>query len=202
MKILDKTVYWIVRGLTKIVAHVLYPAKVTGKKYAKIKETYILCSNHLSIMDSVMIVGAVLPKKTYFMGKSELYKTKIGNWFFRSLLSFPVVRGSADMSAIRSSIKCLKEGKSMMIFPEGTRNEKKDGKLREFYNGVGIIALNSKCKIIPCYIDAKGGYKLFKRFKINIGEPIDMQQFQAEGVKKENLNKVMTVLRGKIENLM
>ncbi len=201
MKILSNIVYWTIRGLTKVFAHILFPAKVTGKKYAKIKEPYILCANHLSMLDAVIMVGAVLSRKTYFMGKNELYKTKLGNWFFRSLLSFPVVRGSADMAAIRSSIKCLNDGKSMMIFPEGTRNLKKDGTLQEFFNGVGIIALKSNCKIIPCYIDCKGGYKLFKPFRVIVGEPIDINKYQEIGMSKENLNNIMKELRNKMENL-
>ena len=154
------------------------------------------------MMDPVIMVGAVLHRKAYFMGKNELYKTKLGNWFYRSLLSFPVVRGTADMNAIRTSIRYIKEGYAMVIFPEGTRNPEKDGKLMEFYNGVGIVALNTGCKVIPCYIDSVGGYKLFRRFNINIGEPIDIKDFGATGVNKENLNKIMKVLRKKIEELM
>jgi 1-acyl-sn-glycerol-3-phosphate acyltransferase len=202
MKILGKIVYWIVRGLTKIVAHVIFPARVNGKKFTKIKEPYILCPNHSSLMDPVILVGAVLSRKAYFMGKAELYETKLGNWFYRSLLSFPVVRGTADMSAIRTSIKLLHEGYVMTIFPEGTRNTKKDGQIMEFYNGVGIVALNTKCKIIPCYIDSVGGYKLFRRFDINIGEPIDIKDFEADGIKKENLNKIMKVLKDRFGALM
>lgn len=202
MKFLSTIVYWIIRGLSKFFAHVLYPTKVTGLENAKIKDTYILCSNHIAMLDAVIIVGAVLHKKAYFMGKSELYKSKIGNWFFRSLLSFPVVRGSADMSAIRSSISCLKGGTSMMIFPEGTRNLQKDGTLMEFHNGVGIIAVNANCKIIPCYIDSKGGYKLFRRVKVNVGKPIDIEEFRENGLNKENLSKIMNTLKKSMENLM
>ena len=149
MKFLSSAAYWIIRSLSVAAAHIVFPAKVIGKEYTKIDEPFIFCSNHLSMIDPVILVGAVLSRKAYFMGKDELYKTKIGNWLFRSLLSFPVVRGTADMAAIRKSIKCLKDGYDMMIFPEGTRNLKKDGSMLELHNGVGIIALNAKCKIVP-----------------------------------------------------
>ncbi len=184
-----------------MVAHVVFPAKVNGAENAKIKEPYILCANHLSILDPVFIVGAVLHRKAYLMGKKELYKSKIGNWFFRSLLSFPVDRGTADMGAIRESIKQLNSGKAMLIFPEGTRNKKKDGSLQEFHNGVAIIALKANCKLIPCYIDSKGGYKLFHRFNINVGTPIDLNPYRPDGIKKENLSKVMDILKKEIEKL-
>ena len=202
MKIISSAVYWIVRGLSKVFATIICPTKVTGKEYTKTAEPFIFCANHMSILDPAFLVGKAISRKTYFMGKAELYKTKIGNWFFRSLLSFPVYRGTADMNAIRTSIDYLKAGKSMAIFPEGTRNKEKNGELQDFYNGVGIIALNSGCNIIPCYIDSKGGYKLFKRVRVNIGAPIDIKQFEEDGIKKENLNKIMRLLKEKMMKLM
>jgi len=202
MNLLERFVYRFIWVLTKFFAYILYPHTVTGKNNAKLKEPYIFCSNHISMLDSIILVGSVLPKKAIFMGKGELYKTKIGNWFFRAIGSFPVQRGTADMSAIKTSIEHLAQGDSMMIFPEGTRNLAQDGSIMEFFNGVGIIAIKSSCKIIPCYIDCKGGYKLFKRFKINVGKPIDIDEWSADGLKKNNLNSLMIHLRKKMEELM
>lgn len=202
MKILGKFVYWTVRVLSFIVSHTIFPSKISGKENLKIDEPYILCSNHISLFDPVILVGRVLNRKAYFMGKSELYQNKISNWACRSLLSFPVKRGTADMAAIRTSLKHIKEGYSMMIFPEGTRNTEKDGKIMELHNGVAMIALQAKCKIIPCYIDSNGGYKLFRLFLVKIGEPIDMDAYQKGGFTKENLGKITDDLRKKMESLM
>lgn len=202
MKFLSLVAYWVIRALAVAAAHIVFPAKVIGKEYTKIDDPFIFCSNHLSMLDPVVLVGAVLSRKAYFMGKDELYRTKIGNWLFRSLYSFPVVRGTADMTAIRKSIKCLNDGYDMMIFPEGTRNLKKDGSMLELHDGVGIIALNTKCKIVPCYIDSVGGYKPFRRFEVRVGEPIDISEYQKKGLSKENLNNVMAVLKEKMQKLM
>jgi 1-acyl-sn-glycerol-3-phosphate acyltransferase len=203
MKILGRIIYWIVRALAYVVAHIIFPTKVSGKQHLKIDEPFIFCSNHMSMMDPVILVGAVLRRKAYFMGKAELYKNKFLNWFFRSLLSFPVVRGSADMAAIRTSIKHLKEGTDMMIFPEGTRNSAKDGKIMELYTGVAMIALQAKCKIVPCYIDCKGGYKFWKKFNVRIGAPIDVvENYSKDGFNKENLTKITADLRKNMEMLM
>ncbi len=202
MKILGKLLYWTVRILSFIVSHTILPSKISGRNNLKIDEPYILCSNHISLFDPVILVGRVLDRKAYFMGKSELYKTKISNWACRSLLSFPVVRGTADMAAIRTSLKYIKEGYSMMIFPEGTRNTEKDGKIMELHNGVAMIALQAKCKIIPCYIDSKGGYKLFRLFSVRVGEPIDAKDYLKAGFTKENLVKITDDLRKKMESLI
>ena len=102
------------------------------------------------------------------------------------------------MGAIRESIEKLNSGMAMLIFPEGTRNKEKDGTIHDFYNGVAIIALKANCKLVPCYIDSKGGYKWFRRFNINVGKPIDLDSYREDGIKKENLSKVMEVLKNDI----
>ena len=136
------------------------------------------------------------------MGKEELFKKGFLNWFFTAIGGFPVKRGTPDIKAIKKAIDYLNGGDLFTIFPEGTRNINDDNSLMEFHNGLGIIGLKSMCKLIPCYIDSPGKYKMFKRFNIYIGEPIDLKQFKSEGLKKENLNKLMVLCRQRMEKLI
>ena len=167
MKVIEFIVYKTVIFLCKVFTHLFYPNKVYGKENLKINEPYILYANHIKVLDPIIIVGSVLNRKAYFMGKEELFRKKFAKWFFSAIGGFPVKRGTADMRAIKKSIGFLKSGDCITIFPEGTRNKNEDGTLQEFHNGLGIIALQSMCKMIPCYIDSPGGYKPFKKYNIS-----------------------------------
>lgn len=202
MKILNNIVYKVVITLAKIVVFILYPHKVYGRENLNLDEPYIFYCNHISALDPIIVAGGILKRKTYFMSKEELYKTKIGNWFFRAVGGVPVKRGTPDMKAIKTSINHLNNGDPMMIFPEGTRNTNKDGSLMPFHNGLGIIALKSKVKLIPCYIDCKGGYGIFKKLNVFIGKPIEIDDYVKKSFSKENLNSLMEHVLIRMEELM
>lgn len=202
MKLINEIVYRFVLVLCKIIAFVLYPNKVHGKVNLDIEGPYILYCNHISAMDPIIIVGSVLTRKSYFMGKESLFKGWFLKWFCGAIGGFPVKRGTADMQAIKIAINHLSDGDILTLYPEGTRNTNSDGTLLEFHNGLGIIALRAICKIVPCYVDSLGGYKLFKRYNITIGKSIDLDDFKKDGLRKENLNKLMKLAREKMEELM
>ena len=84
------------------------------------------------------------------MGKEELFKNPVMAWVCRSLHVFPVKRGAADKTAIKTAVKILKDGKCLGIFPEGTRS--KTGKLGKAESGVSLIAAMTKAPIIPAAI--------------------------------------------------
>jgi 1-acyl-sn-glycerol-3-phosphate acyltransferase len=202
MKIFNHVVYKIVLALAKIIVFIIYPHKIHGKKNLKLDEPYIFYANHISAWDPIIVASTILKRKAYFMSKEELYKTKISSWFFHAVGGFPVKRGTPDMKAIKTSISHLNNGDVMMIFPEGTRNTNKDGSLMSFHNGVGIIAHKAKVKLIPCYINNKGGYGLFKRLDVSIGEPINLSEYLNKPLNKENLNDIMNIIRKRMEDLI
>jgi long-chain acyl-CoA synthetase len=89
----------------------------------------------------------------------------------------PIDRETYLHKAIQISFYVLKNGKSLLIFPEGSRSF--DGEIMEFKKGVGILALESNVPLIPTYI--KGSFDVlargtvrprFKKIKIIFGKPI------------------------------
>lgn len=201
MSILQWIVYQIVKFLGLVVTFIAFPYRVKGRRNVPKNGAFILCANHISAWDPVLLVPIVYGRRVYIMAKKELFKTKASNWFFRALGSFPVNRGQADMVAVKQSIQHLKDGDGMVIFPEGTRNEKKDGSLLEFRTGVAIIAFQTGAPIIPCYIDSPKGLRVFHPITVRIGEPIDMTEFKGRKISKDNLEECMNVVRGKMLEL-
>jgi 1-acyl-sn-glycerol-3-phosphate acyltransferase len=132
----------------------------------------ILYANHIFVLDPI-IIGCIMPRQVFFMAKMELFQNPILGWILKHLGAFPVKRGTADLSAIKHSLKVLNEGKVFGIFPEGTRS--KTGTLQNFSHGVAAIAHKSKAKIVPVAI--LGEYKLFRPITIKIGEPLNFDEY-------------------------
>ena len=81
----------------------------------------MLCANHVSAVDPLM-VAAALPRRACprFMGKAELFEKPFAAWFLRKAGVFPVQRGRADLSAMKTALKCLQSGEKLVIFPDRT----------------------------------------------------------------------------------
>ena len=95
----------------------------------------------------------------------------------RQVHAFPVKRDSGDLGALKQAIAILKDGKPLVMFPEGTRS--KDNKLRPSKPGVGFIAAKAGVPVVPVYIDGSlealpGSLRTLRRHPVSvyIGEPV------------------------------
>ena len=120
-------------------------------EYKKNGRPFIICANHLSMIDPVFVVMAYgIGKKLSIMGKAELFKNPFLNWIFRQVGCFPVERGKADKSALEKGISDIKNGHGMLIFPEGTRGT--GDKMQKIKSGAFMIAAQTGADIIPVRI--------------------------------------------------
>ena len=103
--------------------------------------------------------------------------------------------------------KYLKDGRILMIFPEGGRS--KDGKLKKAYNGIALLALKSKVPVIPAGIIGadkvlpKGKYlPRFKRCEVKIGKPMHFNKFYNKKINKQILDVVTREIMKEIGKLI
>ena len=152
----------------------IYPRKVTGLENLPAEGGFVLCINHCSALDP-LFVSSRIPRKRrmYFMAKKELFENKLLRPFVVGLGGIPVDRGHADLTAIRSSMKVLKDGYGLGIFPQGTRS--KDNTPTPMLNGASMIALRGGVPVVPAYID--GPYRLFHHVDVRFGAPLDLSDF-------------------------
>lgn len=148
-------------------------------------------------MDPILI-GCILPRQVFFMAKVELFKFPIFSWLLKKLGAFPVRRGTADLSAIKNSLKVLKEEKVFGIFPEGTRN--KSGKIRTFSHGVAAIAHKAKAQTVPIAII--GDYKIFKPIKVKIGKPLDFNKYYERKSSTQLLEEMTLEMEEALKSLL
>ncbi len=156
----------------------------------------IMVMNHKSNWD-VPIASVVSSRKLRFMAKSEMFKTKIGNWFFTSLGAFPVQRGKGDIGAIKAAITKLREEEMIAMFPEGRRM--KEGQKSEPKPGAVMLSLKARVPLIPTHLE--GNYKWMGKIKVTFGEPIYYTELYEEKVPVEDLQEMSNILMDTINSL-
>lgn len=177
--------YRIVRGLLCPLVYLLFMPKIEGLENFPSTGKTIVYANHISALDPV-VLACVLPRRVNFMAKIELFKNPLLAWVLKRVGAFPVKRGTADISAIKNSLRVLNEGGVFGMFPEGTRS--KDGKLQEFTHGIASIAHKSKAAIIPIAI--VDGYKYFRPLKLKIGKPLCFESYFEQKSNTELLERM------------
>ncbi|MBS3889356.1 MAG: 1-acyl-sn-glycerol-3-phosphate acyltransferase [Firmicutes bacterium] len=153
----------------------------------------IICANHIHLFDPVVIALAV-ERPVRFMGKTELFSWPIVGYLARKAGVFPVKRGSADMQAIRQSLRILQEGELLGIFPEGTRS--KDGEIAPFYSSVTMLAERGGVPVIPAAIS--GEYRFGRTVKVLIGETTELTALSPEPYER---GKATAGLMARIKSL-
>ncbi len=196
-------VYIIAFSAVLIISYIGFRFKVTGKENLnKLEGTrYILCPNHVHLCDPVFLaIQRPFRKKFLIMAKAELFKTPIGNWFFRRVGVVPVDRGRGDMKVIEDAQNQLKNGRPMLVFPEGTRS--KTGELLPLKSGALVIAAATDATILPCHISYGGGkFKVFGRVYIKYGEPLTPQMLALNMKDKSTLRNAKKLLQQKLIEL-
>lgn len=168
----------------------LYRLRVIGRENEPETGSYLVCCNHISAVDPILITAA-LKRQVYFMGKKELFKIPFLSWLIRSLGAFPVDRRGADVSAVKHSIALLQEGRCVGMFPQGTRQAGKDPKTTPVRNGAAMIACRADTMILPVFIYRKDHTPgLFRKTTIAIGKPIPFSSFGYDPEAKGEYNRI------------
>ena len=161
--------YRTVRNIAWFLCKIIFPTKVIGAENVPAEGPVLICSNHVSMVDPVLIAVSFRRRIT-FMAKKELFSTKFTNWFFRNLGMVPVDRGASDIAAMRVCLEVLNEGGLLGIFPQGHRH--KQDQSREIQNGAALMALRSRATVVPAHVSAP--MKAFRMTTIRFGRPIDL----------------------------
>lgn len=189
--------YTTMRALVRFLLFLLYRIDVEGKENIPDQGSAVICSNHISNLDPPL-VGASIARQIHFMAKDELFRIPIIARFLRALNAFPVKRGEGDAAAVKNAIRLLRNGQMLGIFPEGTRS--KTGELGKAHIGAALIALKGKAPIVPVAII--GPYRLFRRVKLVIGEPIDVTPYTQGKVTSETASELTDQLMRKIGQMV
>ena len=142
---------------------------------------WLICANHLTLIDSVILVYAMIPTYRYMVHYKLLpwnvpEQMNFNRNLFVGLVCFltkciPIIRGG-DRGVVNATLaKCsflLSKGENLMIFPEGTRSRSGRVITEDFPYGVGrFVCSISNCRVMAIYLrgDGQATYSSFPKYK-------------------------------------
>jgi 1-acyl-sn-glycerol-3-phosphate acyltransferase len=148
--------------------------------------SYILVSNHASILDIPGIVSAA-PFPVRFIAKKSLIWFPVFGWFLYFADHILIDRESAQsaLKSLKRAASLLKAGISIIVFPEGTRTS--DGEVKDFKRGAFLLAQHSKFPVVP--VSISGTYDMLPRqgwcfwpgtMHMRMGEPIPIRDLSLQ----------------------
>jgi 1-acyl-sn-glycerol-3-phosphate acyltransferase len=148
-----------------------------------------MVSNHVGAVDPALI-GAWAPRPVWFMAKAELFQGGWA-WLMRAYHAFPVVRHSPDRAALRRAFELLKQGSTVVLFPEGHRSE--EARLLRAEPGAGFIARHSRAPLLPIAITGSqnvlGRASRFPRraaVAMTFGQPFQLPERNLDGSQMDH----------------
>ncbi|HVT21173.1 MAG TPA: lysophospholipid acyltransferase family protein [Mycobacteriales bacterium] len=175
----------------------------------------ILAANHLSYVDPLTLGLYVLEsgRTPYYLAKSSLFEVPFLKRVFIGANQIPVYRGTADAaSALTAAVDAVKEGKAVLIYPEGSATRDPDCWPMKARTGVARLALETGAPVVP--IAQWGPQRLWryktklprpfprKRIQVTTGEPIDLSKYASLPIDADLLHEVTDVVMAHITELL
>lgn len=177
---------------------VLFPYELHGN-ITKYNEGSLICiGNHYSYTD-VVFPCLVTDRPIHFIAKQELSDNGgFMKWFVKKAECLLVKRDGSDVQAIKDSMRILKAGGVINIFPEGTRNHSY-AEFLPFHSGAAALSIKTQTPIVPIVKVTK--VRLFKKTHVLIGDPIEFRQYYGKKVTKEQIEECDSILREAMWNM-
>lgn len=201
-------VYAICFWAVMVVFRIIFSYRTYGKEILRQYKTngrkFVICSNHLSMLDPIFIVMAYgWGRKLTIMGKAELFRNPVLAWIFRSVGVFPVERGKADTAALDKAIADINTGRGMLIFPEGTRGT--GDTMLKMKSGAFMIAAQTGADIIPVrmiYPTSTRKLKFFAPVVVKVGQPLLAEDLNLVEGGKRAIRIARATLQESLDNLL
>ena len=196
---------WFLFGrLVALFMRVFYRLRVSGKEKLPKKGPFILSPNHQSFLDGPVVASQIpwrLFKDMFYVGTSEIFGKGLLNFLGRTFRLVPVDPDSNLVTAMRAGALGLKQGKSLVLYPEGERSI--DGAPKKFKKGAAILSAHLSVPIYPVALDGfhdawPRGRKFprLSKLRVRFGDPIEPPA--AEKNSEETYKQLTEKLRGRV----
>jgi 1-acyl-sn-glycerol-3-phosphate acyltransferase len=139
----------------------------------------LILSNHQSHLDPPL-VGMVIPRRVNYVARDTLFKNKLFAALIHSLDAIPIDREGLGISGLKETMRRLKRGEMVLLFPEGTRSS--DGEIHSLKPGFSALVQRTGVPILP--VGLEGAFDCWPRgakgprprpIHLVIGEPISAE---------------------------
>jgi 1-acyl-sn-glycerol-3-phosphate acyltransferase len=167
--------YHAVRYFCAILATVLMRWRATGQGNVPMTGGALLVANHVSFLD-VVFLGIPLRRPLNYVARSTLFVPLLGP-FIRSVGAFPIQREGMGASGMKETLRRLRSGGIVTLFPEGTRSS--DGRLGMLKPGIAVLVARVGVPVVPAAV--AGMFEIWPRsrmfpvpnpIRVHYGRPI------------------------------
>jgi len=172
--------YDALRVVLRFIAVWLYGLRVEGRENWPAEGGGLVCANHQSMFDPPL-VGMTCSRRMNYLARDTLYRIPVLKQLIQFLDAIPIDREGGGLAGLKETLRRLKAGELVLIFPEGTRT--RDGQVAPLKLGFIAVARRSRVPLVPVGLD--GAYQAWPRtsplprlgrIAVVVGEPIGPAQ--------------------------
>ena len=167
-------IYELVHFSSRIFLVLFFRLRCSGRSNVPDKGPVLICSNHQSFFDPV-VVGISITRKMNYLARKTLFDVIGLGWLISALDAIPIDRDGMGIGGLKETLRRLKKDQMVLIFPEGTRSS--DGEVLSLKPGFCALARRSKAPILPVAIDGafqawpkNSKFPRLSSVQVNVGE--------------------------------
>lgn len=196
-----KMFYSLCIHLLKPLVKLVFPYRVTGTEHIPKGGRLVLCCNHRSVIDPVLLAMR-FPRQIRYMAKSELFTDHgmAARWLLSRLGAFPVHRGKGDAQSLKTALGILNTENVVGIFPQGKCVF--DNSPFQPKAGAVLLAAKAKAPILPAAICFTGRIRPFHKVTVRFGEVIPYRALELENDSLVSIRKAAGKVAEAINTLL
>lgn len=176
--------------------NIIHPVRAVGRENIP-EGPAVICPNHTTAGDPFYVVFAFgIRHPLRAMAKIQIMRVPVIGWILSRAGVFGVDRGHADLKAVKTALKTLKDGNKLLLFPEGTRVH--EGEDVAAKTGAAMFAARTGAPLLPVYITPKK--RRFRPCTVVIGEPFT-PAFEGRKPTSQELDAITDELMDRIHAL-
>jgi 1-acyl-sn-glycerol-3-phosphate acyltransferase len=146
------------RAMCRVASVVLFRVRCHGREHYPRSGSALVLSNHQSHLDPIL-VGQACNRRMNFLARETLFGFAPFRWLILSLDAIPIDRDGLGLAGLKETLRRLKHGEMVLIFPEGARTS--DGRVAPLKPGFSSVALRANVPLVPVGIE--GAYESWPR---------------------------------------
>jgi len=150
-----------VRLVFRLLGVALFRVRCQGRQHVPASGGALVLSNHQSHLDPPLL-GLACDRRLNFLARATLFHFAPLAWFIGSLNAIPIDREGMGLSGLKETLKRLRRGDAVVIFPEGTRTH--DGQVAPLKLGFSAIARRANVPLVP--VGIAGAYAAWPRRRL------------------------------------
>lgn len=175
--------YDALRVFTRIYSAAVLKIRCDGRENIPTSGGALVIANHQSQLDPLLF-GMMFDRRLNYLARQSLFRFSLFRWLIQFLDAIPIDRDGSGLGGLKETLKRLKRGELVLIFPEGTRTE--DGEIAQLKPGFLSVAKRSGVPLLPVVVEGafeswpKGqAVPMPKVIQVEIGQAITAEEIES-----------------------